>query len=899
MVSTETKSTGGLLVWVISDKDGLRQRLLQSMGFRTFSIHHDLHSKGHCVRLLQALSNDKPSCLWIRLAGPCAGTGNKRDASRTSHLCDLVNSQISFGRVFVLEANTRSQVWNMQHILALMPSLQVTEHAWCRYETNQVKPCNTVIRLATNFNMHSRLCQCDAALKHADSRHVGSDRDERWTRVLSSIVSSAISGMQNRSRYHATAEAADGNQHRQPELSIVDSVENRNVVPSHVPNTAYVQTCSLERAEAMARDLRLQGDARWETCHLVLCNTPFQTNYGARQICSDEFGQAECYAFGAYAHGKFAGVTNATNKHQELVRYLNFFIQTREKSLRWSSLAVNNNNPLAIHKDVHNLKGELNVLICVGKYVGGGLWLETVGDNRDSETSLRKVGSQMLPGRIHDCHDKILVFDPGLYHGPVPWRGDRWSINAYTSRGFVHLDQNQIDQLRSLKFPIGRSRPGMLAHVARVSFEDGELVDVEASYPTEEAEKRKAKLKAGHVIKPKKFVVEQSNGDLGDDLSSIMEHTDCVSWTPDLAGARSEIVSQSDELESSLFSFVVGKYRWMHGSSAQAPMTRLKQRGVFSMEQFAVSQNPVQDDFIEVMEVFGGDATTTWILSKKHGVKTGWNFDLTVGVNLCDPRDVELLWLYLEAKRPKIILISPPCKRFGLKCFNENCLVDLAAQIAVFQVSSGNHFVAEQPADSNMFDSSDWCRRLEGYALYRVVFDQCEFGLTDRKTGAPVRKPTQLVSSSEVIIRRFAGIKCKDAYQPSEAVLAPRSSAAVVSVSTGGHGRSTSTGCGVQVWPSAFCDLLAQGIVDLLTCYTRNQAMFPTAEKVQCPGCRWHKRKDHPSHDRSEHCKFPDVVSSKWTCAGCLKNKPRGDKTHSLDENCQWNLARHAGRFRS
>ena len=64
--------------------------------------------------------------------------------------------------------------------------------------------------------------------------------------------------------------------------------------------------------------------------------------------------------------------------------------------------------------------------------------------------------------------------------------------------------------------------------------------------------------------------------------------------------------------------------------------------------------------FIEVMEVFGGDATTTWILSKKHGVKTGWNFDLTVGVNLCDPRDVELLWLYLEAKRPKIMLIFTP-----------------------------------------------------------------------------------------------------------------------------------------------------------------------------------------------------------------------------------------------
>ena len=638
----------------------------------------------------------------------------------------------------------------------------------------------------------------------------------------------------------------------------------------------------------MARDFRLQGDARCETCHLLLRHTPFQTNHGARQIASDELGRAECYTFGAYAHGNFAGVTNATNRHQELVRYINFFIQTREKSLRWSSLAINNNNPLTTHKDVHNLKGELNVLICVGSYVGGGLWLEMVSGNRDTGTSLRKVGSRMLPGRIHDCHDKIMVFDPGLYHGPEPWRGDRWSINAYTSRGFVHLGQHQTDQLRSLKFPIGRSSPGMLAHTVRVSFEDGEEIGAEAAYPTEEAEKRKAKLKAGHVIKPKKFVVEQSNDDLGDDLSSIMEHTDCVSWTPELSGARSENISQSDEFESSLLSFLVGKYRWMHGSSMQAPMSRLRHRGVFSMEQFAASQDPIGDDFVEVMEIFGGDVTTAWIISKKHGVKTGWNLDLTIGINLHNPRDVNLLWQYLETKRPQVILLSPACRRSGSKCNNDNYLVGLAAQIAAFQMDCGNHFVAEQPDDRNMFGSPHWARHMKGRTVYQTTFDQGMLGLIDRKSGLPIRKPTQLVSSSDVIIRRFADLKRKCAPQTSAAVSHKKR----FSVSICGHESLASKGCDMKVWSSAFCDLLAQGIVECLMQPERGQAMFPTVEKVKCPGCRWHKRKDHPSHDRSEHCKFPDVAVSKWTCAGCVKNKPRGDKTHTLDENCQWNLAR-------
>ena len=75
------------LAWIISDKSGLRQNLLQALGFSTTNIHHDLHSKGHCNRLLQSINYEQPLVLWVRLAGPSAGTGNKTDASRTAHLC--------------------------------------------------------------------------------------------------------------------------------------------------------------------------------------------------------------------------------------------------------------------------------------------------------------------------------------------------------------------------------------------------------------------------------------------------------------------------------------------------------------------------------------------------------------------------------------------------------------------------------------------------------------------------------------------------------------------------------------------------------------------------------------------------------------------------------------------
>ena len=196
--------------WIISDKSAERQQILQALGFRTIHFHHDLHSKGHLSYMLRRMQIQRPRLLWIRLAGPCAGSGNKQDASRTVHLCELASSQCALGGAVIVEANVRSQGWNMQVIKNLLEGMSVSQHSWCRYESclepHELR-CNSVVQLATNFPFSSRVCGCDAAVSHVDSKRLRIGKDNRWSAVLSKLVSEAVNAVCSQDRMH-----------RQPEL---------------------------------------------------------------------------------------------------------------------------------------------------------------------------------------------------------------------------------------------------------------------------------------------------------------------------------------------------------------------------------------------------------------------------------------------------------------------------------------------------------------------------------------------------------------------------------------------------------------------------------------------------------------------------------------------------------
>ena len=51
------------VVWVFSDRSGMRQEALQQHGLRTIHFHHDLHFRG-----AQMLETMRPALLWMRLA---------------------------------------------------------------------------------------------------------------------------------------------------------------------------------------------------------------------------------------------------------------------------------------------------------------------------------------------------------------------------------------------------------------------------------------------------------------------------------------------------------------------------------------------------------------------------------------------------------------------------------------------------------------------------------------------------------------------------------------------------------------------------------------------------------------------------------------------------------------
>ena len=92
-----------VLAWILCDRLGHRQQALHDLGVRTMHHYHDLHSHGHGCAMQDALKNQKPELLWVHLAGPAAGSGNKRDNARTELMAKLIHQQLNEERYCVLD----------------------------------------------------------------------------------------------------------------------------------------------------------------------------------------------------------------------------------------------------------------------------------------------------------------------------------------------------------------------------------------------------------------------------------------------------------------------------------------------------------------------------------------------------------------------------------------------------------------------------------------------------------------------------------------------------------------------------------------------------------------------------------------------------------------------------
>ena len=150
------------------------------------------------------------------------------------------------------------------------------------------------------------------------------------------------------------------------------------------------------------------------------------------------------------------------------------------------------------------------------------------------------------------------------------------------------------------------------------------------------------------------------------------------------------------------------------------------------------------------------------------------NYDLTCGIDLTDEREVRALFQYLSSSKVFCVIMGPPCTAFG-PWISVNMakartnpfmaaklrktrrigtqLANLAADIAIFQLKHGRHFVAENPHSSQLWKLPSWKRVLARPNVARAVCDQCMKGLTTPHGLA--KKPTSFVASDESLVWRL------------------------------------------------------------------------------------------------------------------------------------------------
>ncbi|CAE7319100.1 GIP [Symbiodinium sp. CCMP2592] len=156
--------------------------------------------------------------------------------------------------------------------------------------------------------------------------------------------------------------------------------------------------------------------------------------------------------FGAYQHGNFTGVTNATRDYPELVQYLTAFIRRHSgESDPFTSVVVARNLETGLHRDRYNVNGMRNIVIWCGAYEQGGLWVEGFHDGFESMSSTLPDG-QKVDGSVVPTENQVVKFNPRRLHKSLPWKGTKWTIIAYVNRGFARLPEAKVQELRDCGF---------------------------------------------------------------------------------------------------------------------------------------------------------------------------------------------------------------------------------------------------------------------------------------------------------------------------------------------------------------------------------------------------------------------------------------------------------------
>ena len=210
-----------------------------------------------------------------------------------------------------------------------------------------------------------------------------------------------------------------------PTVKAISAGGNTTIPQAIEPNIMPHPTCSAEGAdlaEAKARDLldRGQDAITCESVYQLIKQSQLPPQTKHRAVIEGDDATVTAWTFGFWSHGGKSGITTITKQRPALTKVLTCLARKLAPTLQWVSMTIHENLTFIPHRDLRNLQGSSNFLVCVsGPMVcsGGELWTE---NPCGTETWKVKPGVE-LPGVIHDIIQKPLVFDASRWHGTSTW----------------------------------------------------------------------------------------------------------------------------------------------------------------------------------------------------------------------------------------------------------------------------------------------------------------------------------------------------------------------------------------------------------------------------------------------------------------------------------------------
>ena len=161
--------------WILGDQNVKLQRALSRKGLSVIcSINaHHLNCAKMFRELMDNLTRDKPSLLWVNLPGTRTPEGNHKDRRIALHIKLLCERVLELPGKLIIEGATRNPAWNNEFVKQIKQrkGMTLANIPWCALRVEDDKlPVNKNSTVLTNLHVPDALSICCGKEKHVNMR---------------------------------------------------------------------------------------------------------------------------------------------------------------------------------------------------------------------------------------------------------------------------------------------------------------------------------------------------------------------------------------------------------------------------------------------------------------------------------------------------------------------------------------------------------------------------------------------------------------------------------------------------------------------------------------------------------------------------------------------------------